>query len=120
MLSLLSFPRCEACGAQTLPGSVRAGVTRDCPLPILTVDEPIYRRLPAFLIATVDKFARLPWVGETGAFFGRVDRFADCRLSKFRFEGWIFSAQVSSTRETGGGARVGISPGAAPPPKRTV
>jgi hypothetical protein len=49
--------------------------TRDRPLPILTVDEPIYRRLPAFLIATVDKFASLPWVGETGAFFGHVDRF---------------------------------------------
>ena len=48
--------------------------TRDRPLPILTVDEPIYRRLPAFLIATVDKFAGLPWVGETGAFFGHVDR----------------------------------------------
>ena len=47
------------------------------PLPILTVDEPIYRRLPAFLIATVDKFASLPWVGETGAFFGHVDRFDD-------------------------------------------
>jgi hypothetical protein len=43
-------------------------------LPILTVDEPIYRRLPAFLIATVDKFASLPWVGESGAFFGHVDR----------------------------------------------
>jgi hypothetical protein len=51
--------------------------TRDRPLPILTVDEPIYRPLPAFLIATVDKFASLPWVGETGAFFGHVDRFAD-------------------------------------------
>lgn len=47
------------------------------PLPVLTVDEPIYRRLPAFLIATVDKFAALPWVGETGAFFGHVDRFED-------------------------------------------
>ena len=47
------------------------------PLPVLTVDEPIYRRLPAFLIATVDKFAGLPWVGETGAFFGHVDRFED-------------------------------------------
>lgn len=43
-------------------------------LPVLTVDEPIYRRLPAFLIATVDKFASLPWVGETGAFFAHVDR----------------------------------------------
>jgi hypothetical protein len=47
------------------------------PLPVLTVDEPIYRRLPAFLIATVDKFASLPWVGETGAFFGHVNRFED-------------------------------------------
>jgi len=44
--------------------------TRD----LLTVDEVIYRRLPAFLIATVDKFAGLPWVGEAGAFFGHVDR----------------------------------------------
>jgi Helicase conserved C-terminal domain len=43
-------------------------------LPILTVDEPIYARLPAFLVATIDKFAGLPFVGETGAFFGHVDR----------------------------------------------
>ena len=44
-------------------------------LPILSVDEPIYRRLPGFLIATVDKFAALPWTGEVGALFGRVDRY---------------------------------------------
>jgi hypothetical protein len=44
-------------------------------LPVLTVDEPIYRRLPAFLIATIDKFAGLPWIGECGAFFGHVDHF---------------------------------------------
>ncbi|MCB9520310.1 MAG: helicase [Myxococcales bacterium] len=44
-------------------------------LPILAVDEPIYRRLPAFVIATVDKFASLPWVGETAGLFGRVDRY---------------------------------------------
>jgi hypothetical protein len=43
-------------------------------LPILTVDEAIYRRLPAFVIATVDKFAGLPWLAEAGAFFGHVDR----------------------------------------------
>ncbi len=53
--------RCEFCG--------------DRPLPIVTVDEAIYRRLPAFLIATVDKFAALPWTGETGALFGLVDRY---------------------------------------------
>ena len=46
-------------------------------LPILSVDEPIYRRLPAFLIATVDKFANLPWVGETAGLFGRVTRHDD-------------------------------------------
>ena len=28
------------------------------------------RRLSAFLIATVDKFASLPWVGESGALLG--------------------------------------------------
>jgi hypothetical protein len=44
-------------------------------LPIIGVDEPIYRRLPAFLIATVDKFAALPWTGPTGALFGRVERY---------------------------------------------
>lgn len=48
--------------------------TRDQPLPILAVDEPIYRRLPCFMIATVDKFAAMPWTGEVGAFFGRVQR----------------------------------------------
>jgi hypothetical protein len=44
-------------------------------LPILAVDDPIYRRLPAFVIATVDKFANLPWVGETAGLFGRVERY---------------------------------------------
>ena len=55
-------------------------VNRDCsfsrgnPLPILAVDEPIYRRLPCFMIATVDKFAAMPWTGEVGGFFGRIQR----------------------------------------------
>lgn len=48
--------------------------TRDRPLPIVAVDEQVYRRLPAFLIATVDKFASLPWVGETGALLGGAER----------------------------------------------
>lgn len=48
-------------------------------LPILTVDESIYRRLPAFLIATVDKFASLPWEGRTSALFGRVGGFDPVR-----------------------------------------
>ncbi|TAK20572.1 MAG: helicase [Myxococcaceae bacterium] len=40
-------------------------------LPIVTVDEEVYRELPCFLIATVDKFAALPWVGRTGLLLGR-------------------------------------------------
>ena len=48
--------------------------TGDRALPVVTVDEAIYRRLPAFLIATIDKFAALPWNGPAGAFFGHVDR----------------------------------------------
>lgn len=45
------------------------------PLPIVGVDEPIYRRLPCFVIATVDKFASLPWVGPSGGLLGGADRF---------------------------------------------
>jgi hypothetical protein len=48
--------------------------TRDRPPPIVTVDEPLYRRLPAFLIATVDKFAALPWIGASGALLGGANR----------------------------------------------
>lgn len=48
--------------------------SRDRALPIVAVDGPIYRRLPAFLIATVDKFASLPWVGTSGTLLGGADR----------------------------------------------
>ncbi len=84
---------CPWCGTKFSPNSFKLGpnekepldlriycVNRDCdfsgetPLPIVAVDEPIYRRLPAFLIATVDKFASLPWEGQTGKLFGKVER----------------------------------------------
>jgi hypothetical protein len=57
--------------------NIECAFTGDRPLPIVTVDEAIYRRLPAFIIATVDKFASLPWRGDAGAFFGHVDRADD-------------------------------------------
>lgn len=58
-------------------------------LPVLFVDEQIYRELPGFLVATVDKFAMLPWRGEAGMLFGRVhsregDRFAGPADGPFR------------------------------------
>lgn len=40
-------------------------------LPIAVVDEHLYEIAPTFLIATVDKFARLAWIEKAGAFFGQ-------------------------------------------------
>ncbi len=64
------------------PRDLRVGCTNiECEfsggrqLPIVAVDEPLYRRLPAFLIATVDKFAALPWEGPSGALLGGAERF---------------------------------------------
>jgi hypothetical protein len=51
-------------------------------LPVLVVDEEIYRLLPSLLIATVDKFAQLPWKGETQMLFGQVDQY--CPRHGFR------------------------------------
>lgn len=43
-------------------------------LPMVCVDEPLYDHLPAFLIATVDKFASLPWLGASGKLLGKANR----------------------------------------------
>jgi hypothetical protein len=41
-------------------------------IPVLTVDEDIYRHLPSLLISTVDKFAQVPFNPEIGSLFGLV------------------------------------------------
>jgi hypothetical protein len=41
-------------------------------LPVVVVDEEVYRLLPDLVIATVDKFAQMPWNGRTQMLFGRV------------------------------------------------
>ncbi|MEP7341954.1 MAG: DISARM system helicase DrmA [Acidobacteriota bacterium] len=46
-------------------------------IPILVVDEEIYRRLPTLLIATVDKFAQMPWNGKVQMLFGQVESYCD-------------------------------------------
>ncbi|HKV40879.1 MAG TPA: DISARM system helicase DrmA [Blastocatellia bacterium] len=85
---------CPWCGKKFKPSSFRLVPSADrpenlrvkcadykCPfsgdesLPIVGVDEQLYRRLPAFVIATIDKFAALPWTGQTGSLFGLVDRY---------------------------------------------
>lgn len=46
-------------------------------LPVMVVDEEIYRRPPSLLIATVDKFAQMPWNGQTQMLFGKVNGICD-------------------------------------------
>ncbi len=53
-------------------------------LPVVTVDEEIYRLLPAFIISTADKFAQLPWRGPLHLLFGRVS--ARCERHGYRSE----------------------------------
>jgi hypothetical protein len=98
-LTVLQVQRCPWCGTKITPRNVRADPDRrrvyvycgdelaSCPfaeggsvgegLPVLTVDEEIYRLAPAFVIATVDKFARLAREGEAAALFGYVSRRCD-------------------------------------------
>lgn len=44
-------------------------------IPVVVVDEQLYRVLPSLVIATVDKFAQMPWNGEVALLFGRADRY---------------------------------------------
>ncbi len=95
-LTVLQIQRCPWCGSRIAARHVRADAGQRrvyvycgddlarCPfaeggaasdgLPVLTVDEEIYRLAPAFVIATVDKFARLAREGEAAALFGYVSR----------------------------------------------
>lgn len=70
---------------QKKPTAVVVGCENDkcpfCPanhqdgIPVVFVDEQIYRELPAFVVGTVDKFAMLPWRAEAGMLFGNVAAF---------------------------------------------
>jgi hypothetical protein len=51
-------------------------------LPVVVVDEEVYRRLPSLLIATVDKFAQMPWKGAVQMLFGKVNAY--CPRHGFR------------------------------------
>ncbi|MDI5968568.1 DISARM system helicase DrmA [Streptomyces sp. SL13] len=95
-LTVLQIQRCPWCGTRVEARNVRTDPVRrrvhvycgdelaDCPfaegsevpegLPVLTVDEEIYRLAPSFVIATVDKFARLSREGEAASLFGHVAR----------------------------------------------
>jgi hypothetical protein len=61
-----------ACENWECPFAARSKEAPGDGLPVVFVDEQVYTELPCFLVATVDKFAMLPWRGETGMLFGRV------------------------------------------------
>jgi hypothetical protein len=93
-LTVLQIQRCPWCGTKIDRAQVKARAAdqrvhvycvddlAECPfaeggsvsegIPVLTVDEEIYRLVPAFVISTVDKFARLAREGEAAALFGYV------------------------------------------------
>jgi len=91
--SPIPLERCPWCGEKFTPGCFILSPDLSAPknlqlrcenyncnfndqdLPIVAIDEPLYRRLPCFLIATVDKFAGLPWFGKTGKLFGKVSHY---------------------------------------------
>lgn len=60
-------------------------------LPVMVVDEEIYRRLPSLLITTVDKFAQMPWNGSVQMLFGQVDGL--CERHGFRSPGLAEAAE---------------------------
>lgn len=98
--SALQLGHCPWCGRPLTPGDVTIGSVAgsadrvilrcsdelgECPfsegdgnvpdgLPVLTTDEEIYRLAPAFVIATVDKLARLAREGHAATLFGHVAR----------------------------------------------
>ncbi len=99
-LTVLQLQRCPWCGTAIEPKNVKGDDVQrrirvycgddfgDCPfsegagiddegLPVLTVDEEIYRLVPSFVIATVDKFARLAREGEAASLFGYVRKWCE-------------------------------------------
>jgi hypothetical protein len=68
-------------------------------LPVLTVDEEIYRLTPALMIGTVDKFAQLPWKAATGLLFGIVE----CRCPRHGWQNPDFAGFCGSRHQAAGG-----------------
>ena len=68
-------------------------------LPVLTVDEEIYRLTPALMIGTVDKFAQLPWKAATGLLFGIVQQ----RCPRHGWQNPDFTAFCRTRHDPAGG-----------------
>ncbi len=58
-----------------IEGVTEMGLQLGIPIPAYTCDDQVYHRLPSLVIATVDKFARLPYEPRAAAIFGNINRF---------------------------------------------
>ncbi|MDA7953114.1 MAG: DISARM system helicase DrmA [Nitrosopumilus sp.] len=54
---------------------IEPNVSDRIPIPAFTVDEQVYARLPTMIVSTVDKFAIMPFVPQSGQLFGNVDHY---------------------------------------------
>ncbi len=59
----------QACEFSAAPSSNQG-------IPVVVVDDEIYRACPSLVVATVDKFARIPFKGQTRTLFGLRDRYS--------------------------------------------
>ena len=82
-------------------------------LPVLVVDEEIYRECPSMLIATVDKFAQMPWNGQVQSLFGFVNR--ECDRCGFLTAATPHVRAHRASRTTGATASVRQTERLAPP-----
>ncbi len=89
------------CGApeENCPFNTKASENEG--LPVLVVDEEIYRRLPSLLITTVDKFAQMAWNGSVQMLFGQVDGY--CERHGFRCPGLADELEVGGVHRAGKG-----------------
>lgn len=62
-------------------GPIAEGIPTIDGLPLFVVDSDVYKMCPTMVIATVDKFATLPFRGEAKALFGKVS--ARCAICGF-------------------------------------
>jgi hypothetical protein len=125
-LTVLQLQRCPWCGTKIDPKrdlevegpteriAVYCGERRgecafaidgeaDGPLPILTVDDEIYRNPPTFLLATVDKFARLAREGPAANLFGYVSEW--CPRHGYRHPDSVGSCKGASHNAVTGGRK---------------
>ncbi len=90
-------------------------------IPVVTVDSQIYRLLPSFVIATLDKFAQLPWNGALSNLFGRVEMrcerhgYRNADLDRSHASDWRESDSHPSRNGQPAAATVPVTPRLRPP-----